>query len=44
MCECHVDAVPNGNNVKQNSGHNVLAKLIAAGYAATTSIKSSPNQ
>jgi len=44
MCEYHVDAVPDGDNVKQNSGHNVLAELITAGYAATTNFRASPNQ
>jgi len=43
MCEYHIDAVPDDDNVKENNGSNVLEKLIAAGYAPTMSIQSSPN-
>jgi len=43
MCEYHIDAVPDDDNVKQNNGTNILEKLIANGYAPTMSVRSSPN-
>jgi len=43
MYEFHVDAIPDDDNRKENNGCNVLADLIDAGYVATKSIRSNPN-